>query len=57
MKVGFDSMKRTDLFSDPVQLPENGRVTGTKWEFQLKRNLYETVERYRARLVGKESLD
>ena len=28
MKVEFDSMKRTDLLSDPAQLPENGYEVG-----------------------------
>ena len=53
MKVEFDSMKRTDLLSDPVQLPGNGRCIGTKWVFKKKRNLDGHVERFRARLVAK----
>ena len=35
----FGSMKRCDLLSDPVSLPTNGRVVGTKWVFKRKRNL------------------
>ena len=53
MKVEFDSMKRTDILSDPVRLPENGRCIGTKWVFKKKRNLDGHVERFRARLVAK----
>ena len=45
MKVEFDSMKRTDLLSDPVQILDNGRVIGTKWVFKRKLNLDGTVER------------
>ena len=52
-KVEFDSMKRTDLMSAPVQIPVNRRVIGTKWVYKRKRNL--DVERYSARLVGNGS--
>ena len=38
---------------DPVQLPVNGRVIGTKWVFKGNRNFEGGVERYRARLVAK----
>ena len=51
MKVVFDLIKRTDLLSDSVQLPDYGRVIGTKRLFKQKRNLDVTVERNRARLV------
>ena len=53
MNEEFDSMKRTELLSDPVRLPVNGRVIGTKWVFKRKRNLEGGVERFRARLVAK----
>ena len=41
----FRSMKRCDLLSDPVQLPPNGRVVGTKWVFKRKRNAQGQVEK------------
>ena len=46
-------MKRTELLSDPVQLPVNGRVIRTKWVFKRKRNLEGGVERVSATLVAK----
>ena len=46
------SMKRTELLSEPVQLPPGGRIIGTKWVFKRKRNLRGEVERFRARLVA-----
>ena len=49
----FGSMKRCDLLNDPVPLPPNGRVVGTKWVFKRKRNIEGKVERFRARLVAK----
>jgi hypothetical protein len=49
----FGSMKRCDLLSDPVRLPSNGRIVGTKWVFKRKRNMQGLVERFRARLVAK----
>ena len=49
----FASMKRCYLLSDPVILPANGRVVGTKWVFKRKRNLAGLIERFRARLVAK----
>ena len=53
MEEEFGSMKRCDLLSDPVPLPPNGRVVGTKWVFKRKRNIEGKVERFRARLVAK----
>ena len=53
MKVEFDSMKKTDLLSDPVKLPENDRCIGTKWVFKKKWNLDGHVECFRVRLVAK----
>ena len=52
LNVEFDSMKKTDRHSDPVQIPVNGKVIGTKWVYKCKRNLDRAVERYRDRLVG-----
>ena len=49
----FNSMKRTELLNDPVRLPVDGRVIGTKWVFKRKKNLEGGVERYWARLVLK----
>ena len=40
----FASTKRTELLSDPVPLPVDGRVIGTKWVFKLKKNLEGEVD-------------
>ena len=53
MNEEFNSMKRTELLSDPVQIPVNGGVIGTKWVFKRKWNLEVGVEQFRARLVAK----
>ena len=45
LKVVSDSIKRTNLLSDPVRLPENGRCIGLKWVCKKKRNLDGLVER------------
>ena len=45
-------MKTTDLLSDPVQLPENGRCLGKKGVFKIKRDLDGHLEHFFARLVA-----
>ena len=47
----FASIKRTELLSDPVHLPVDGRVIRTKCVFKRYKNLKGDVKRYRARLV------
>ena len=53
MNKEFNSMKQTDLISDPVRLPVNGRVIGTKWVFKRKRDVEGGGERFWARLKAK----
>ena len=52
-KVEFYSINKTDLFSDPIQLLDNGRCINTKWLFKKKQNINGHAERCRARLFAK----
>ena len=55
MKDKLDTMKRNEVW-DLVELPEGAKASGYKWVYKTKRDSLGNIERFKARLIAKDSL-